>query len=160
MSRRSQLGEDFSFNSQFGGIGELESVGTEELDAIVLPGIVGGRDDNSGSEAARAGQEGNSRSSDDACRLDRCTDAGGHNTRRNRGSYPDAGLASIHTEQYSRVQSGASERMCERHANRVDGQRVERRLAGNGADAVRSKELLHVATVLQKPLSVELQQEC
>ena len=50
-----QLAEDFGFDGEFGGIGKLEAVGAEELDAVILPGIVGGGDDDAGGEAVNMG---------------------------------------------------------------------------------------------------------
>ena len=50
--------QDFVFNGQFERIGELEAVAAEELDAVVVPGIVGGGDDDAGAEAVGAGEKG------------------------------------------------------------------------------------------------------
>src|ERR1035441_5365877 len=50
--------EDFGFDFVLDLVGELHAVGAEELDAIVLPGIVGGGDDDSGGEAVGVGEVG------------------------------------------------------------------------------------------------------
>jgi hypothetical protein len=60
------VAEDFGFDGEFGGVGELVAVGAEELDAVVLPGIVRGGDDDAGGERVRAGEEGDGGGGDDA----------------------------------------------------------------------------------------------
>ena len=62
--------EDLVFDGDLGGVGELVAVGAEELDAVVLPGIVRGRDDDAGGEFVRAGEEGDGGGGDDAGALD------------------------------------------------------------------------------------------
>ena len=60
------MAEDFGFDGELGGVGELVAVGAEELDAVVLPGIVRGGDDDAGGEAVGAGEEGDGGRGDDA----------------------------------------------------------------------------------------------
>ena len=65
-----EVAEDFGFDGEFGGVGKLVAIGAEELDAIVLPGIVRGGDDDAGGEVVGAGEEGDGGSGDDAGALD------------------------------------------------------------------------------------------
>ncbi len=48
--------EDFGFDLVLDLIGELHAVRSEELDAIVLPGIVRGGDDDAGGKAVGVGR--------------------------------------------------------------------------------------------------------
>ena len=50
--------EDFVFHGQFHYVGQLEAVRAEELDAVVLPGIVRGGDDDPGLKSVLADEEG------------------------------------------------------------------------------------------------------
>ncbi len=102
-----ELAEDLVLDGEFGGVGELIAVGAEELDAIVLPGIVRRRDDDAGGEFMRAGEEGDGRGGDDAGALDsgaRGEEAGGES-----GGDPVAGLAGVHAEQDAGGLCGGSE---------------------------------------------------
>ena len=54
------------FDLEFGCVGELVAVGAEELDAVVLPWVVGGGDDDTGGEAVGLGEEGDGGCGDDA----------------------------------------------------------------------------------------------
>ena len=62
--------QDLVFHGQFDRVGQLESVAAEELDAVVLPGIVRGGDDDAGVEAVRAREKRDGRSGDDAGAFD------------------------------------------------------------------------------------------
>ena len=80
--------EDLALHGELEHVGELEAVGAEELDAVVLPGIVGGGDDDAGIEAVMAGEEGDGWGGDDARGLDlRACLRGGRRRgwRRSRG---------------------------------------------------------------------------
>ncbi len=46
-----QVGKDVGLDSVLQFVGELVSVGAEDLNAVIAPGIVRGRDDNSGGHA-------------------------------------------------------------------------------------------------------------
>ncbi len=48
-----ELAKDLCLDGEFGGVGKLEAVGAEELDSIVLPGIVRGGDDHAGAESLK-----------------------------------------------------------------------------------------------------------
>ncbi len=63
--------EDLVFDGELSGVGKLVTIRAEDLDAVVLPGIVRGRDDDAGSKSVGARQEGDGRCGDDAGALDR-----------------------------------------------------------------------------------------
>ncbi len=65
--------EDFVFDGELGGVGEFVAVGAEDLDAVVLPGIVRGGDDDAGREAVGAGEMRDGGGGDDAGTLDGCS---------------------------------------------------------------------------------------
>ena len=135
---RFEAAEDFGFDGEFGGVGKLVSVGAEELDAVVLPGIVRGGDDDAGGKAVRAGEEGDGGSGNDARALD--GRAAGGQARGQRGGDPVGGLARVLSDEDARR---IAEVMRQREADGVDGGGVERGLAGDAANAVGAKELLH-----------------
>ena len=97
--RTRKLAEDFVFDGEFGGVGELVAVGAEELDAVVLPGIVRGGDDDAGGEVVGVGEEGDGGSGDDAGALD--GGAAGGEAGGEGGGDPVAGLAGVHAEEDS-----------------------------------------------------------
>jgi hypothetical protein len=133
-----QMAEDFGLDGDFGGVRELEAVGTEKLDAVVLPGIVRGGDDNACGKVVRAGEEGDGGSGDDSGGFDggatgreACGKGGGDPVRRLAGVLAD--------EDAGRVAQVMGE--CE--ADGVDGGGVERGLAGDATNAVGAEKLLH-----------------
>ena len=132
------MAEDFGFDGDFGGVGEFEAVGAEELDAVVLPGIVGGGDDYTGGEFVGVSEEGDGGSGDDSGGL--YGGASGDEAGGEGGCDPGAGLAGVHAEEDF---GGCSEMMGESDADGVDGGGVERGLAGDGSDAVGAEESFH-----------------
>src|ERR1700677_3323677 len=62
--------EDFLLHGQFYCVGQLEAVRSEELDAVVAPGIVGSGDDDAGLKSMRVGEEGDGGSGHDASGFD------------------------------------------------------------------------------------------
>ena len=91
------MAEDFGFDGEFGGVGELVAVGAEELDAIVLPGIVRGGDDDAGGELVRAGEVGDGGRGDDAGRFD--GGSGGGEAGGEGGCDPVGGFAGVLTDE-------------------------------------------------------------
>ena len=139
--RTGDLTEYLLFNGKFNSVGEFVPVRAEQLDAIVLPGIVRGRDDDASGEPVRVCQKGDRRRRNDTGALYRRS-PGGEACSKSCGD-PFAGLASIHAEQNSRRWCLDGKSMGESKPNRIDGGRIERRLAGNGANTIGSKKLLH-----------------
>ena len=126
-------------HGQLDRIGELEAVGAEELDAVVLPGIVRGGDDDSGVEAMGAGEKRNGRCGHDARAL---------HLQRLPGAEPAASVAAIQGPD-SRVSrprrtlgcvDDLAQRVGEGEADAVDRRGVERSLACDGANAVGAEE--------------------
>ena len=138
------MAEDFFFDGYFGGVGEFEAVGAKELDAVVLPGIVGGGDDYSGGEFVAVGEEGYGGSGDDSGGL--YGGASGDEAGGESGCDPGAGFAGVHAEEDFGL---CAEMMSQGQADGVDGGGVEWGLAGDGSDAVGSEELLHCGAVLR-----------
>ncbi len=136
--RGSELAEDLVLNRELSRVGQLVAVGAEDLDAVILPGIVRGGDDDTCRKTVRVREESNSRSSDDTSVLDR--GAPGSEAGGERSGDPTSGFAGVHAEEDTR---GGTEMMGKGEADGVDGRFVERGLTGDSADAVGSKELLH-----------------
>ncbi len=88
--------EDFVFHGQLDRVGELEAVAAEELDAVVLPWIVGGGDDDAGLETVGMGEEGDGWGGHDAGGFN--AGAGGAKAGGEGGGDPGAGLAGIAAE--------------------------------------------------------------
>ena len=61
-----EVGKDVGLDFVFQLVGELVAVGAEDLDAVVLPGIVRGRDDDPGGETIGAREVRHARRGDDA----------------------------------------------------------------------------------------------
>ena len=97
---RLQAAEDFGFDGQLGRIGQFVSVGAEELDAVVLPGIVRGGDDDAGGKFVRACKEGDSGSGNDSRAFDRR--AAGNQASGQRGGDPVGGLSRVLSDQDAR----------------------------------------------------------
>ena len=131
--------EDFVFDGELDGVGELEAVGAEELDAVVLPGIVRGGDDDAGVEAVLCGRGrrrrgwGRRRRISTLCAC--LAEAGGEG-----GGDPGAGLAGVAAEEDFGVVGDFAEGVGEGEADGEDGGGVEGGLAGDGADAVGAEE--------------------
>ena len=93
------VGEDVGFDGMFQLIGELVAVCAEDLDAIVLPGIVRRRNHDAGGELVEARQIRNPRGRDhagadhlDLCRLQPCRQSGANPCARLARVLADHGL--------------------------------------------------------------------
>ncbi len=129
---------DFVLDGEFGCVGELVAVGAEDLDAVVLPGIVAGGDDDAGGEAVLAGEEGDGGGGEDAGGVDR--GSGGAEAGGEGGGDPGAALAGVGAEDDAGV---VAECGGEGDADCVDGALVQRCLAGDRSNSVCSKQLPH-----------------
>jgi hypothetical protein len=88
--------KNFILHGLLNRIGQLEAVAAEELDAVVAPWIMRGRDDHAGLKSMCSCKEGDRRSGDDSCAFDAhsCfTQACGESSRD-----PGARLASVAPE--------------------------------------------------------------
>ncbi len=149
--------EDFFFDGEFIGIGQLESVGAKELDAVILPGIVRGGDDNARVEAVSTREERHGRRGDDARAFDR--GSGFTQSRGEGGGDPRTRFARIAAQKNLGSRRGLSKRVGEGEADGVDGCWVERSLACDGANAVGAEELACVVAAHDfdfLPLAVDL----
>ena len=135
--RRAQVGCDRRLDPLLGLVGELGAVAAEELDAVVLPRVVGGGDDDGEVEAEAPDQDRRGRRGDDA-RDERVSpalrDAGGERALEHR-----PGLARVADDQDlwalgSRLVGGGA---AERH-----GKLSRQSLAGDPADAVGAESRL------------------
>ncbi len=132
---------DFVLDAEFGFVGELVAVVAEDLDAVVLPGIVAGGDDDASGEAVLAGEEGDGGGGDDAGEGDVGT--GGVEAGGQGGGDPAAALAGVgaHDDADGVVRFGE---LCrEGDADCVDGALVQRRNPGDRSNSVCSKQLPH-----------------
>ena len=136
-----ELPEDLGFDSQFEIVGKFVAVGTEELDAIVFPGIVGGGDNDAGGEAVGASEKGDGRGGDHAGGFDQ--GAPGEEAGGERGRDRLTRFARIHPEQNFGAGRGETEGSRERQADGVHRGRIERRNAGDATDAVSAEEFFH-----------------
>jgi hypothetical protein len=130
--------EDFFLHRQLDGIGQLEAVRAEELDSVVLPGIVRGRDHHPRLKAVGAGEEGDGRGGHNARAFD--ADAGLAQSGGESGGDPGAGLACVAAQNDARLCGGVAQGVAEGQTGSVDGGGVQRIDASDGANAVGSKE--------------------
>ena len=143
---REGVAEDDFFDLEFDVVGEFEAVWAEELDAVVLPGVVAGGDDRAGLELVGVGEEGDSGGGDDAGGGD--FGASGAQARGEHGGDPRAGLAGVAAEQDAGDDGLRAERVSEGEADGVDGGGVEGGGAGDAADSVCTEELSHGGVIL------------
>src|SRR5580692_2560811 len=130
--------ENFFFHGQLHCVGEFVAVAAEELDAVVLPWIVRGGDDYAGVEAMCACEECDGRCGDDAGAFDVRTCFA--QARGEGCGDPRAGFAGVAAQENARLSAGFAQRVRQREADGIDGGGVERRFAGDGADAVSTEE--------------------
>jgi hypothetical protein len=132
-----ELGEDFFFDGEFAGVGELEAVAGKNFDAVVGPGIVRGGDDDAGGHAAGARQKGDSGSGDDAGAVH--VDADGGETLGDAVGDPAAGFASVLADDGLGAPHGAHQVVAEGAADEIGAWLGEREFSGYAADAVGSE---------------------
>jgi hypothetical protein len=133
--------QDLVFHGQFNRICELETVGAEELDAIVLPGIVRSGENDAGLESMRSGEEGDRRGRHNTGAFNvrsRLAQAGGKS-----GGDPGAGLARVASENYSGFACRFVQGVAKSQANGEDGGWVEGIFTRAGANTVCAEELAY-----------------
>ena len=131
--------EDFGFDLVLDFIGELHAVGSEELDAIVLPGIVGGGDDDAGGKAVGAGEIGDAGGGEHSGTGEAAS--GVAQAAGDGFGDPAAGLAGVLPEHDLCGGGAAHEARAAGASDGVDGGEVERIIAGDAANSVGSKQL-------------------
>ena len=131
--------EDFGFDLLLDLIGEFHAVGAEELDAVVLPGIVGGGDDDAGGEAVGAGEVGDAGGGEHA---GAGKAASGVAQAAGQGfSNPGGGFAGVLPEDDPGAGGAAHQAGAAGASDGVDGGVVEGIFAGDAANSVGSKQL-------------------
>jgi len=128
------MAQNLFFHGQFDGVGQFEAIGTEELDAVVLPGIVRGADDHAGGESVAADQKGDGGGGDDAGAFHR--GSGFPQSGGQRSGDPGTGFAGVAAQKHARFDAVAGQRVAQRQTNCIDGGGVEWILTGGGANAV------------------------
>jgi len=131
--------EDLGLDPMLDLVGELHAVAAEELDAVVLPGIVRGGNDDAGGESVGAGEVGDAGSGEDTG-----AGEGASGIAQAKGESfgdPSAGLAGVLPENDFGRAEAADEAGTAGASDGVDGGAVEGIFTGDGADAVGSKEL-------------------
>ena len=118
-------------------VGELVAIGTEQLDAVVVIGIVRGRDHHADIGAQRAHQHGDRRRRDRA--EQEHVHAGGTQTRHHRVLDHIAGKPCILAEHDAMAMAAALERQAGGHADPHGDLRRHRKLVGAPANAVRAE---------------------
>ncbi len=131
--------EDFGFDFVFDLIGEFHAVAAEELDAVILPGIVGGRDDDSGGKAVGAGEIGYAGSGEHSGADEAAS--GIAQAARDGFCDPAAGFAGVLPEYDLGVGRTAHETRTAGASNGVDRSAIEGIFTGDAANAVGSKQL-------------------
>jgi hypothetical protein len=131
--------ENIGFDLFFDGIGKFHAGVGEKFYTIVLKRIVRSGDDDSGVEIILANQAGYPGSGDDAGESGGGA-GGGESCGEKRGDVR-AGFAGVHADQGVRGAVFAAEVGAEGAACGVERGVVERRSAGNAADAVCAEEL-------------------
>ena len=98
--------DDEGLDLVFHGVGQLETLGVEELDAVVLRRIVRGGDDRAARRAHLAHEQGHARRGDDAC-LEHGT-TGTHDARGKGGAQHVAGAARVatHNDSLAEIDGG------------------------------------------------------
>ena len=135
--RGPQVGANRGLDPVLRLVGELGAVAPEELDAVVLPRVVGGRDDNGEIEPEAADEDRRGRSGHDA-RDERISPAL-RDARRERALEHRPGLARVADDQYLRA---LCPRLVGRGAAERDGKLGRQSLAGDPTDAVGAEKPL------------------
>ncbi len=131
--------QNAGFQGFFDGVRKFHAGVGEELYAIVVVGIVGGGDDHSGLKIILADEAGYAGSSDDSGERDGGAafgEAGGEK----RGDM-GAGFASVHADEDVGGAIGFAQIISHGAAGGEEGAVIERRSAGNAANAVGAEEL-------------------
>src|SRR6185312_3919690 len=122
------------------------SIAAKNLNTVIVPGIMGSRDDHTCCEAVFAGEIRDCRGGDDTRILNGRARFGKSSGKD--GGDPGAGLASIHSEDHGGVGRGVFELVREGESHGVDGLWVERRLTGYSANSIGSEECSHASFFL------------
>ena len=129
-----QVREDFGLQGFFLLVGQLVSGMPEDFDAIVLIGIVGRGDHDTGGEGSVLGEVGDSRGGGDAGKVD--ADIVLSQTGGNFRSQPRAGFTGVHPDDDLLPAAAGGDPFSERGTGGGHGFRVERIFSRDTADSV------------------------
>jgi len=137
-SRLRAMLEDAGFELFLDGVGEFHTGVGEELDPIVLKGVVGGGNDHACLKIALADEAGHAGGGDDSRKSNSC--AGFGEASGENGGDVGAGFAGVHADEDMGGAVFAVEIGAEGAADGKESGVVERRSAGDAADAVGAEE--------------------
>ena len=129
--------EDFGLDFVLDFIGELHAIVAEELDAIILPGIVRGGDDDAGGKAVGAGEVGDAGSGEHSGADEAAS--GIAQTAGDGFGDPAAGFAGVLAEYDFSVRRAPHQAGAAGASNGVDRGTVQGIFAGDAANSVGSK---------------------
>ena len=133
--------KDFCLNLHLRGVGQLVAIAAEYLDPVVLPGVVRGGNHDPGGELMLARQVGHARRGDHPgvqhLRAPAAQSCGDHSRD------PGAGFPGIRAQQHLGLGAKSLQRGCQRDSHGENSGRVQRRLAGDRTNTVRSKKFSH-----------------
>src|SRR5664280_2061999 len=135
--------EDLGFDLVFNFVGQLESIGAKNFNAVIHPRIVRSRDYDAGGEAMGSCEVGHARSSYDAGASD--FSACAQQAASQGTADPFAGLTSVLPDENARGRMSFGETRPEGTTDRKHSVRVERVFSGNTADPVGAKKLSYLA---------------
>src|SRR5262249_50108590 len=135
---------NLSFDFKLGLIGKLITIAAEDLDTVVLPGIVRGGDDHAGGKAPRVRQVGNAGRGDDSCALHRNT--GLAEAAREGVGYPGTRFAGVLANHQA---AGALRKVVAKGpANGMNGRSIQGVFPRQAADSIGPEKLSHPSTLL------------
>ncbi len=130
--------KDLVFDGELFVVGKFEPIRAEQLDAVVAPGIMRGGNHHARMEPMRMRKKGHPRRRDHARALHLRSRAPQSGCKRGRD--PWARFAGIAAQQHARIGCGFAQRVPERHSGGVDGGCIQRILARDAANPIRSKK--------------------
>ena len=133
------VGEDVGLDGVFQFVGEFVAVSAEDLDAVIVPGIVRGGDDDAGRIAGGPHQVGNAGGRNDARAGN--LHAGGFQAGSEHLADPRAGLARVLTDDDASAGRALGEALSEGASDGIHGFVVERVFAGDAANPVGAEKL-------------------
>ncbi len=134
MTAAGQQAEDFLFDEVFFGIGQLEAVVAEDLQAVVLVGIVRSRDHDAGDERTGAREVGHAGGGDHAGVTHANALAGqasGHHFRDPRSAF-----ARVRADHDLRARGMCDSVLTQRNAECIDCPWIQRKLSRHPANSI------------------------
>ena len=132
-----EVGEDVGLDRVLQLVGELVAVGAEDLDAVVPPGIVRGRNHDARRHAVGAREIRDARRGDDAGADHLHLRAA--KSSRQHGADPCARLARVLANDHACAGVALGQTLAKRASNGVDRSPVQRILAGDASNSIGSE---------------------